>query len=113
VVVFAAPVFVVLGLLVVFAVVFAARFDAADVLDCAASVAFSLATVLAGARLVGRRLARVVFAAWPFEGVVSPVCAIARSFPYVPPAKVTIAVKSGLHPCSLNVSFTMLQQPVQ
>ncbi|MEO0383305.1 MAG: hypothetical protein AAF234_07120 [Pseudomonadota bacterium] len=91
-----------------FRVVWAARVERVRVFGSDDSAALPVAAFLAGARLVVPRLACAVFAARPFEGVLSPVCAIARSFPYVPPAKVTITAKPGLHPCSLNASFTML-----
>jgi hypothetical protein len=91
-----------------FRVVLLALDERAGVFDCGASTALPAAALLAGARLVVPRLGCVVFAVRPFVGVLSPVCAIARSFPYVPPAKVTITAKPGFHPCSLNASFTML-----
>lgn len=91
-----------------FRVVLVALDERAVVFDFCASAVLLVTALAAGARLVVPRLACVVFAARPFEGVLSLVCAIARSFPYIPPAKVTIAAKPGLHPCSLNASFTML-----
>lgn len=58
------------------------------------------------------RLLRDVFARVPLEGVLSPVCAIARSFPHCPSYQGGDCRQSGLFPCALNASFTMLHQPV-
>ncbi|MEQ8657694.1 MAG: hypothetical protein RIC24_10345 [Hyphomicrobiales bacterium] len=91
-----------------FSVVLLALDERAGVFDCEASAALPLAALLVEARLVVPRLACVVLAVRPLEDVLSPVCAIARSFPYVPPAKVAVAAKPGLRPCCLNASFTML-----
>jgi hypothetical protein len=58
------------------------------------------------------RLLRGDFARVPLEGVLSPVCAIARSFPHCPSYQGGDCRQSGLFPCALNASFTMLHQPV-
>ncbi|MFN3225278.1 MAG: hypothetical protein ACE360_03395 [Hyphomicrobiales bacterium] len=77
----------------------------------AALALVGLLTVLV-AEAPALRLLRDVFALVPLEGVLSPVCAIARSFPHYPSYQGGDCRQSGLFPCALNASFTMLHQPV-